>query len=140
MALVSYDFYKKTYIGEPIPAEDFDRYEARGEDMILALIKRTAAGVEELNDDLQVAVQKAICVQIEYLYEYGLSLAVYGKEAGGGFTVGKVSVNAGGGAAALTGAKSMIAPGVYVYLEQTGLLNPQVATAWEPWPATRGWI
>lgn len=140
MGLVSNEYYKKTYMGEPIAPEDFNRYESRGEDMVLAFIKRPAAEVEQMRDELKTAVLKAICAQIEYLYEYGMSLAVYGKEAGGGFTVGKVSVNNGSGSGALAGAKSMIAPAVYVYLEQTGLLNPQVPTAGEPWPATRGWF
>lgn len=139
MALVSYDFYNKTYYGEPITAADFPRYEARGEDMILALIKKSVAETEELPETLLTAVQKAICAQIEYMFEYGIGVSVYGREAGGGFTVGKVTVNNGSASGAASGAVTMIAPGVYMYLEQTGLLNPQVQTAWEPWPATRGW-
>lgn len=140
MGLVDYDFYSKTYIGEPISTADFPRYEARGEDMILALIKRSATDTEGLPEVLRTAVKKAICAQIEYLYEYGISVSVYGREAGGGFTVGKVTVNNGSASGAASGAKSMIAPAVYMYLEQTGLINPSVETAREPWPATRGWF
>ena len=140
MGLVDFKFYSDTYIGEPITAQDFPRYDARAEDAILVLIKRTAEQVEALQPPLLLAVQKAICAQIEYLYEYGIGVAVYGKEAGGGFTVGKVSVNNGSATKAAAGARSMIAPAVYVYLEQTGLLNPSVETMGEPWPATRGWI
>lgn len=140
MGLVSYDYYTSTYYGEPVSAEDFPRYEARAEDVILGLIKRSAAVVEQMSDDLQTAVKKAICAQIDYFFEYGLGVSVYGKEAGGGFTVGKVTVNNGSSSGGASGAKSMIAPAVYMYLEQTGLLNPSVATAWEPWPATRGWF
>lgn len=140
MGLVSYDYYTNTYYGEPVSTEDFPRYEARAEDMILGLIKRSAAVVEQMSDDLQTAVKKAICAQIEYFFEYGLGVSVYGKEAGGGFTVGKVSVNNGSSSAGASGARSMIAPAVYMYLEQTGLLNPAVDTAPEPWPALRGWF
>lgn len=140
MGLVSYDYYTNTYYGEPVSTEDFPRYEARAEDMILGLIKRSAAVVEQMSDDLQTAVKKAICAQIEYFFEYGMGVSVYGKEAGGGFTVGKVSVNNGSSSAGASGAKSMIAPAVYMYLEQTGLLNPAVDTAPEPWPALRGWL
>lgn len=141
MGLVDIEFYNKTYIGEPITAAEFPRYEARGEDMVLALIKRSATEAEGLPEDLQTAVKKAICAQMEYLFEYGIGVSVYGREAGGGFTVGKVTVNNGSAnGAAAAGAKSMIAPAVYMYLEQTGLLNPSVATAPEPWPATRGWF
>ena len=139
MGLVNYDYYINAFYGEPVSQEDFPRYEMRSEDAVLALIKKTAAEVNRLSEQLQTAVKKAICAQIEYLYEYGVGVSVYGKEAGGGFTVGKVSVNNGSAAGAASGARSMIAPGVYVYLEQTGLLNPAVDTAPEPWPSIRGW-
>lgn len=139
MALVDYDYYTDTYMGEAITAEDFPRYEARAEDAILILINKTADEAALLPEAVLAAVDKAICAQIEYLYEYGMSISVYGKEAGGGFTVGKVSVNNGGTTGA-AGIKSMLAPAVYAYLEQTGLLNPQVDTGAEPWPATRGWL
>jgi hypothetical protein len=139
VALVDYDYYTDTYMGEAITAEDFPRYEARAEDAILILINKTADEAALLPEAVLAAVDKAICAQIEYLYEYGLSISVYGKEAGGGFTVGKVSVNNGGTTGA-AGVKSMLAPAVYAYLEQTGLLNPQVDTGAEPWPATRGWL
>lgn len=138
MALVSYDFYSGTYYGEPVAVADFPRYETRAEDLILGLIRKTATQAAALQADVLTAVRKAICAQIEYLYEYGLGVASYGREAGGGFTVGKVSVNEGSSAAA-SGARSMIAPAVYVYLEQTGLLDPAVPVSGMPaqyW----GWI
>ena len=139
MGLVNLAYYTDVYLGEPIPETDFPRYELRAEDLILGLIGSGAARIATYDEDTQTAVRKAICCQIEYLYEYGLGVAVYGKEAGGGFTVGKVSVNNGSVTKAAAGAASMIAPGVYVYLERTGLINPAVDTAPEPWPATRGW-
>ena len=138
MALVSYDFYSGTYYGEPVAEADFPRYEARAEDLILGLIRKTATQAAALQADTLTAVRKAICAQVEYLYEYGLGVASYGREAGGGFTVGKVSVNEGSSAAA-SGARSMIAPAVYVYLELTGLLDPAVPVTGMPaqyW----GWI
>lgn len=138
MALVSYEFYSGTYYGEPVAEADFSRYETRAEDLILGLIRKTATQAAALQADTLTAVRKAICAQVEYLYEYGMGVASYGREAGGGFTVGKVSVNEGSSAAA-SGARSMIAPAVYVYLEQTGLLDPAVPVAGMPaqyW----GWI
>lgn len=140
MALVTKTFYTDTYYGETIAAADFPKFEARAQDQILGLIKKTEAQVLQLPAETLLLVQKAICAEMEYLLEYGINVSVYGKEAGGGFTVGKVSVQEGGGAAALSGAKSMIAPAVYVYLEQTGLLYPGVPTfgmpsqAWGWWP------
>ncbi len=140
MGLVNLAYYNDVYLGEPIPETDFPRLELRAEDLILGLIGLSATKTTELDSDTQTAIQKAICCEIEYLNEYGVGVAVYGKEAGGGFTVGKVTVNNGSATKAASGAASMIAPGVYVYLERTGLLNPAVDTAPEPWPATRGWM
>ena len=140
MGLVNLAYYNDVYLGEPIPETDFPRLELRAEDLILGLIGLSATSVAMFDEDTQTVINKAICCEIEYLNEYGIGVAVYGKEAGGGFTVGKVTVKNGSSTAAAAGAKSMIAPGVYVYLERTGLLNPAVDTAPEPWPATRGWM
>ena len=139
MGLVTYEFYTNTYYGEPVSVDDFPRYEARSENAILTMINKTADEAALLPEAVLTAVKNAICAQIDYFYEYGISVSVFGKEAGGGFTVGKVSVNNGSSTGA-AGLKSMIAPAVYAYLERTGLLNPQVDTAAEPWPATRGWF
>lgn len=128
MAIVSLEYYTDEYMGEAIAEEEFPRYEKRAERIILTMIKRDDISV--LPPSTQGAVKDAICAEIEYLYEYGMGVATYGKEGGGGFTVGKVSVNEGKNA---KGASSMIASGVYMYLEQTGLLNPAVDTAAEPW-------
>lgn len=139
MSLVTYEYYTQTYIGEPVLEADFPRYDARAEDLILGLINKSAADILAItSQSVQEAVKKAICCQIEYFFEYGLSVAVYGKEAGGGFTVGKVSVNNGSAAAGASGARSMIAPGVYAYLERTGLLYPGVPTVGTP-PQVWGW-
>lgn len=140
MGLVSYEYYSTSYMGEPVPVTDFPRYEKRAEMLILSVIKKSTAQAAALPAAVLESVEDAICVQIDYLYEYGVEVASYGKEAGGGFTTGKVTVNNGSSSRAEAGARSMIAPGVWVYLEQTGLLNPQVDTAPEPWPALRGWF
>lgn len=140
MGLVDYNTYTDMYLGEPVSADDFPRYEARAEMLVLSVIRKTAEQAASLPEAVLYAVKMAICAQIDYLYEYGVGVASYGKEAGGGFTTGKVSVTNGSSTKAASGAASMIAPAVYVYLEQTGLLNPRVDTAPEPWPALRGWF
>lgn len=142
MALVTYNYYTQTYMGEPVLQADFPRYDARAEELILGLINKTEEEAEALEEGLPAwltAIRKAICAQIEYFQEYGVGVAVYGKEAGGGFTVGKVSVNNGSSSAAASGARSMIAPAVYTYLERTGLLNPAVSVAGMP-PQYWGWF
>ena len=138
MALVTLEYYQDTFLGEPVTADEFPRYELRAEELILSLIRMNETKASALPEDTLTAVQKAICAQVEYFQEYGIGVAVYGKEAGGGFTVGKVSVNNGSSTAAASGARSMIAPAVYVYLEQTGLLNPAVPVAGMP-PQYWGW-
>lgn len=138
MALVTLEYYSDTFLGEPVAADEFPRYELRAEELILSLIRMNETKAATLTGDTLTAVQKAICAQVEYFQEYGIGVAIYGKEAGGGFTVGKVSVNNGSSTAAASGARSMIAPAVYVYLEQTGLLNPAVPVAGMP-PQYWGW-
>ena len=141
MALVTYSFYTSSYYGEAIAEADFPRYDARAEDLILGLIRKTEEEAGALPASVLLAVQKAICAQIEYFIEYGISVAVYGKEAGGGFTVGRVSVHEGSSSAgaAASGSRSMIAPAVYTYLERTGLLNPAVQVQGMP-PQYWGWF
>lgn len=131
MALVAECFYNDVYFGEPIATIDFQRYEARAEDAVLAFIRMTRDQAEALPEDILTLVCKAICAQMEYLWEYGASVASFGKEGDGGFTTGRVSVHAGSRSEA-TGARSILAPGVMMYLEQTGLLGRQVATVGMP--------
>ena len=128
MAVVDYEYYTSTYIGDPAVTEaDFPRMEARAEDAVNALIRFRAVPAQ-----FEALYQKAICAQIDYFAIYGIEAASAGLMENS-FTVGKVSVT-GGGAAASSGGASMIAPQAVAYLEQTGLLNPAVPVA-----GARGW-
>lgn len=129
MAIVSYEFYTTTYMGEPLSVEDFPRYDLRAENVIQQITRGATKNFDKFPEDLKNAVQNAICAQIEYFNLYGLDVAVSGR-MGGGFTVGKVSVQ--NGAQVKTGASSMICPAAIAWLEQTGLLNPQVETVGKP--------
>lgn len=129
MAIVSYEFYTNTYMGEPLAESDFPRYDARAELIIRNMTKGATDRFEEMTPETKEAVQNAICAQIEYFNLNGLDISLAGR-TGGGFTVGKVSVQGGNGAK--TGASSIICPLVYSFLEQTGLLNPAVATFDKP--------
>lgn len=129
MAVVDYEYYTSTYIGDPAVTEaDFPRMEARAEDIINQLIR-----YKDVPAMWQDAYKSAICAQIDYYAIYGIDLAS-GGIASAGFTVGKVSVSGPSGAG-MTGAASMVAPAARAYLEQTGLMNPAVpATGWpRPW-------
>ena len=127
MAIVSIEYYTNVYMGEAIATEDFPRYENRAENMVLLFIKKTADKVEALPQPILDSVKNAICAQMEYLYEEGITVASTGQEES--FTVGKVSVKSG---SSDKGMAAMMAPAIYMYLEQTGLLNPSVETFPQP--------
>ena len=128
MAVVDYEYYIGTYIGDPAVTEAaFPRLEARAEDAVNALIRFRAVPAQ-----WEKQYQKAICAQVEYYAIYGIEAASAGLMENS-FTVGKVSVT-GGGASARSGGASMISPQAVAYLEQTGLLNPAVPVA-----GNRGW-
>ena len=128
MAVVDYEYYTSTYIGDPAVTEAaFPRLEARAEDAVNALIRFRAVPAQ-----FETLYQKAICAQIDYYAIYGIEAASAGMMENS-FTVGKVSIT-GGGASARSGGASMISPQAVAYLEQTGLLNPTVPVA-----GTRGW-
>lgn len=130
MAVVDYEYYTSTYIGDPAVTEaDFPRMEARAEDIINQLIR-----YKDVPAMWQDAYKSAICAQIDYYAIYGIDLAA-GGIASAGFTVGKVSVSGPSGAG-MTGAASMVAPAARAYLEQTGLMNPSVPVS--GWP--RPWL
>lgn len=129
MTIVSYEFYTTSYMGEPIPAEEFPRYDLRAENIIQQITHGATKEFEKMPEAIQECVKNAICAQIEYFGLYGIDVAVSGR-MGGGFTVGKVSVT--NGAQVKTGASSMVCPAAIAWLEQTGLLNPQVATVDKP--------
>lgn len=139
MAVVTMDYYISTYFGENIAAADFPKYEARAEQVINAvcrgqynalLQKLTAAGHTEAATALTAAYSNAICAQIEYYISNGLLSTTTG-DNGGGFTVGKVSVQAGGNTFAERGA-AMLSPAAVMYLEQTGLMGRLVGVPIEP--------
>lgn len=129
MSIVSYNYYTQTYCGETID-ETFPQYAARAERQIIQLTHGRAANFAALPAFQQVAIQNAICCQIEFLLNEGLEVTVNGTNAGG-WSVGKVRVDKGNGKSVSIGA-SMISAGAIAELEQTGLLNPQVPTVGDP--------
>lgn len=140
MAIVTCDYYANIYAGEPIAGDNFTRAEMRAERIINQITHGRAANYATLPTFQQEAITEAICAQIEYYAINGIEVSIAGKTADG-WTVGKVRVDAGKSASA-TGAASMVCPSAIAALEQTGLLNPQVATLGEPpqapWPW--GWF
>lgn len=125
MSIVSFEYYTSTYLGESVSEADFPRYDLRAEMVIRNITKGATDHFDSMTEATQDAVKSAICAQIEYFNIYGLDVALSGR-TGGGFTVGKVSVT--NGSEVKTGASSTVCPLAIEFLEQTGLLNPAVAT------------
>ena len=140
-AIVDYDFYASVYVGTEADEASFPALCARAADIVGAM---TRWAITETNIDAQPELirtlyRKAICAQVDFFAVNGTETAT-GDSTDGGWTVGKVSVtgkaSTGTGAGSLSAAVSPMALG---YLEQTGLMNPQVFTAPEP-PAIGWWF
>lgn len=127
--IVSYIYYTNEYMGEFVSETDFPRYDLKAESIIQNITHGATKYFDDMPEDIQKAVKNAICAQIEYFSLFGVDVAVSGR-TGGGFTVGKVSVT--NGAQVETGASSIVCPSALAFLEQTGLLNPQVGTIDKP--------
>ena len=137
MAIVTYDYYANTYIGEPIAQAAFPRYDARAEELIARITR--GASYDDLPPAFQEAYKKAICAQIEYYVLQGINVATEGGNSGDSYTIGKISVGRGGSgesAASASAAYLSVADSVRSILEQTGLLNRDVVTIGDE---GRGW-
>lgn len=137
MPYVTEDYYTNTYYGMNVP--NWNRYEARAQDIIdqITRYRIVKAGLASFPALTQTLVQKAVCAQIEYYVENGIDVAQAGITAAD-YTIGNIRVGGGGGGE--TGKHTMVSPAAIAYLEQTGLLNPQVATLEPPYaPFPFGW-
>lgn len=140
MAIVTYEYYTGTFLGEAVAESVFPQMEAKAERLVNQITHGRAANYAALPAFQQQAIQTAICAQIEYYSLVGVDVSVNGETASG-WTVGKVRVDAGSKATA-SGAASMVGAATIAALEQTGLLNPQVPTLGEPprVPYPWGWL
>lgn len=135
MAIVDLAYYTTAYMGQEASECDFPALEARAEDVIGMMTRWTVTAdtFATLSAVNQMLVKKAICAQLDWLAANGLDALSGGSLAENGFTVGKVSVN---GAMQMPTQNELkkgklaayIAPLALAYLEQTGLMNPQVTT------------
>lgn len=140
-AIVDYTFYAETYMGTEADEASFPALCARAEDVIGAMThwRVTADNISNLPEQLQTLYKKAICAQVDSFAVNGLDSVAGGSTDG--FTVGKVRVD-GKTTASTVAAGAMygnIAPMAIMYLEQTGLMNPQVLTL-PQFPALGGWL
>ena len=125
MGAVDYSFYTSVYMGDVATQTTFPALCARASDVVGALTKWV--DVSTLRDPVLTLYKKAVCAQIDFFGINGLDIATAGEDRG--FTVGKVTVNGKtGGLTAKGRFADDISPLAVIYLEQTGLLNPQVQT------------
>lgn len=140
MAIVDLAYYTTVYMGQEASDCDFPAFEARAEDIVGAMTRWrvTADTIATLPPFQRTLVKKAICAQVDWFGVNGLD-SIAGS-AGTGFTVGKVSISGKSGSdLAKKGALAeYIAPMCIAYLEQSGLMRPQVALA-PDLPLTGGW-
>ena len=130
-AIVDYSYYSTVYMGTEADQTSFPALCARASDIVGAMTRWqvNAENIGELAELVRTLYKKAICAQVDYFAVNGTESAV--GETGRGWTVGKVSVSGKSGSdvvrkGALSGS---ISPMALAYLEQTGLMNPQVPTA-----------
>lgn len=127
MGVVDYAFYSAVYMGTDVDEASFPALCARAKDVIGAVthwVDETA--IANLPEQYQIFYKKAICAQVDFFAINGIDSV---NEAGAsGFTVGKVTVHAKAGESKGGKLFESISPMAIGYLEQTGLMNPQVPT------------
>lgn len=130
MGVVDFEFYSTVYMGQEVEQASFPALCARASDVIGAVTHwADDATINALPAKLQTLYKKAICAQVDYLAINGIESM--NESGNGGFTVGKVTVHGNGSNSGgrLSGSISALA---ISFLEQTGLMNPQV-------PTVEGW-
>ena len=133
--IVDYEYYFTVYKGSEASEASFPSLYARAADVIGAMTRWQAVepDIYSLHPTQQTLVKKAICAQVDYFAVNGLDSVAGGNDRG--FTVGKVSVSGKSGSDLVRcGAMAEnVSPLVLMYLEQTGLMAPQVATGPDWW-------
>lgn len=131
-AIVDYAYYTGEYMGTEADEASFPALNAHASRIIGAMTRWQVDEntIDRLPSMIRTMYRLAVCSQIDFLALNGVESISGGSD--NGFTVGKVSVHA-KSSAAMGGAMSAnISPAAKAYLEQTGLMNPQV-------PTVEGW-
>jgi hypothetical protein len=130
-AIVDYEYYSTVYMGTEADEASFPALCARASDVVgsIARWQVTADNIGTYPELVQTLYKKAICAQVDFFAVNGLDSVAGGTDRG--FTVGKVSLSGKSGSelARKGSMADYLSPQVMMYLEQTGLIGPQVATA-----------
>lgn len=127
MGVVDYEFYSLIYGGTDADSASFPALCARATDVIGAVTHWVDADrIAALPELYQMLYKKAVCAQVDYFALNGTESI---NEIGtAGFTVGKVTVHGKASSNAGGSLSGSVSPLAIAYLEQTGLMNPQVPT------------
>ena len=127
MGVVDFGFYSNVYMGTDVEEASFPALCARASDVIGAMThwvvdENTIARLPVLH---QTLYKKAVCAQVDFFAINGTDSV--NESGNSGFTVGKVTIH--GKASSSVGKLSeSVSPMALSYLEQTGLMNPQIPT------------
>ena len=128
---VDFNFYESVYMGTDADSASFPALCARALDIVGAVTHwADDATIDRLPAMYQLLYKKAVCAQVDFLAINGMDSL--NETASAGFTVGKVTVHGKANISGGTLAES-ISPLAIGYLEQTGLMNPQVRTVERWW-------
>lgn len=132
MGIVDFEFYSNVYMGTDADAASFHALCARAMDVIGAVThwvdEQTIAKLPAVH---QTLYKKAICAQVDFLAINGTD-SLNESGSSGGWTVGKVTVHGDSGRSAGGKLAESISALAIGYLEQTGLMNPNVM-CFESW-------
>lgn len=129
MGVVDFAYYSGVYMGKEADETSFPALCARASDVVGAMTHwLDEAKIMSLPARILTLYKKAICAQIDFFALNGVE--TINETGSGGFTVGKVTVhgkqNSGGSSGGR--AADAVSPQAVLYLEQTGLMNPNVPT------------
>ena len=127
-AIVDFQYYTETYMGSEADQTSFPVLNAHASRIIGAMTRWRVDenSIDRLPSIIQNMYRLAVCSQIDFLAINGVESISSGEETG--FSVGKVKVDGKSKASAGGAMSASISPAAIVYLEQTGLMNPQVPT------------
>lgn len=132
--IVDYSYYTDTYKGTEVDQTSFPTLNAHASRIIGAMTRWQVdeSTIDNFPSMIQTLYRLAVCSQIDFLAINGVESLSDGNNTG--FTVGKVRVEGRSGASAGGAMSASISPAAKSYLEQTGLMNPQVPTVDGWWP------
>lgn len=123
MSYIDKDYYDNKYEGEPLTDDEFSKFNKRSEDIIDSLTRYQIPqiGFDNLKDNVQELIKKAVCAQIEYFKVEGIESNINGVSSSSqsvsisGFSYSSSQPSS-------SRQTNRVSPSTLMYLEGTGLL------------------